>query len=126
MPAKIREAKIQSSPVVPLMAGGESEKGIGTGRAEIADEHDGTAANAVGEPAPGGGEEELHEGERGDDSADDEAFGVKSGLKLSSAKPGKSGSTMPKPTRSMKTDKKITSNDGLRFTIVLNTLTLVE
>ena len=42
---------------------------------------------------------------------------LKSERKLSSVKPGSNGSTMPKPTKSIKTDKKITRMDGLRFIV---------
>ena len=40
---------------------------------------------------------------------------LKSGRKLSSAYPGNKGSTMPKPIRSMNTERKMTRMDGLRF-----------
>jgi len=52
----------------------DCEQHIRTGCAEIADEHDGAAADAVGQFSPDGREEKLHRRKRRDDRADDQAF----------------------------------------------------
>ena len=49
-------------------AGRDGEKRIRTSRAEVADEHDGSAADAVGQFSPDGREEKLHRGKRRDDA----------------------------------------------------------
>ena len=63
-------------------ATGDGEQRVGAGGTEVADEHDRTAADAVGQTPPDGREEKLHGGKRGDDAADDETLGGEVGAEI--------------------------------------------
>jgi len=88
----------------------DGEQNIGQRRTGGADEQNGTAAMMVGKSSPNRRENELHRGKRGDDGADDPAARA-----VMPAEDRHQRTTMPNPMRSMKTVRKTTSNDGLRF-----------
>ena len=92
MPAPMRatNSRIRASrPARPLVrqVGGVAEQGVEDDAAGQADEQDGPPADAVGEPAPDRGEEELHGGERRHQQADDDPADPGCGLP-----PGTTGS----------------------------------
>ena len=72
----------------PKQAGGaahaarDGEKRIRTRRTEIADEHDRTTTDAVGQFSPRGREQKLHERKRRDDAADDKTLGAEIGAEI--------------------------------------------